>query len=47
MYNKKYFLYKDDGLRAIRALQELMFRNGALVSLIPFFMSGIRKHNYK
>ena len=38
MYNKKYFLYKDDGLRAIRALQELMFRNGALVSLIPFFM---------
>ena len=43
MYNKKYFLYKDDGLRAIRALQELMFRNGTLVSLIPFFMAGIRR----
>jgi len=41
MYNKKYFLYKDDGLRAIRALQELMFRNGVLVSLIPFFIYGI------
>ncbi len=39
MYNKKYFLYKDDGLRAIRALQELIFRNGCLVSLIPFFLT--------
>ena len=38
MYNKKYFLYKDDGLRAIRALEELMFRTGSLISLIPFFI---------
>lgn len=38
MYNKKYFLYKDDGLRAIRALEELMFRIGSLISLIPFFI---------
>tara|TARA_B110000259_G_scaffold526_1_gene752 strand:+ start:7212 stop:7697 length:486 start_codon:yes stop_codon:yes gene_type:complete len=39
MYNKKYFLYKDDGLRAIRALEELIVRNGILVTLIPFFLS--------
>ena len=25
MYDKKYFLYKDDGLRAIRALSEMIF----------------------
>ena len=45
MYNKKYFLYKDDGLRAIRALQELMFRNGALLSLIPFFIIMNKSNN--
>ena len=28
MYNKKYFLYKDDGLRGIRALQLILFRSG-------------------
>lgn len=38
MYEKKYFLYKDDGLRAIRALQIINFRVGAVVSAIPMFM---------
>lgn len=37
MYNKKYFLYKDDGLRGIRALQLILFRSGAVISLIPFY----------
>ena len=38
MYNKKYFLYKDDGLRAVRALNEMILRIGALTSLTPFFL---------
>jgi hypothetical protein len=38
MYLKKYFLYKDDGLRAIRALQILNYRIGVFISLIPMFM---------
>ena len=38
MYNKKYFLYKDDGLRAIRALQLMMFRCGIFITLLPFFI---------
>jgi len=38
MYVKKYFLYKDDGLRAIRALQIVNFRVGALMSVIPMFL---------
>lgn len=37
MYKKKYFLYKDDGLRAIRALNDLMFNTGLLISLMPVF----------
>tara|TARA_B110000238_G_C15894346_1_gene339118 strand:- start:51 stop:419 length:369 start_codon:yes stop_codon:yes gene_type:complete len=37
MYDKKYFLYKDDGLRGIRALQIILFRSGAVISLIPFY----------
>ena len=40
MYNKKYFLYKDDGLRAIRALNEMVFRIGVLISLVPFYMGA-------
>lgn len=36
MYQKKYFLYKDDGLRAIRALSEMMFTISAIMSMIPF-----------
>ena len=38
MYIKKYFLYQDDGLRAIRALNDLIFNIGAFVSLIPVFL---------
>ena len=38
MYMKKYFLYKDDGLRAIRVLQILNYRVGAFISLVPMFM---------
>lgn len=36
MYEKKYFLYKDDGLRAIRALSEIMFSLSAFMLIIPF-----------
>lgn len=36
MYRKKYFLYKDDGLRAIRALSELMVAISLLLTAIPF-----------
>jgi len=36
MENKKYFLYRDDGLRAIRALTEIMFYFGIIFVLIPY-----------
>lgn len=36
MYDKKYFLYKDDGLRAIRALTEIMMKINLLILFIPF-----------
>jgi len=35
MYKKKYFLYKEDGLRAIRAFQEIMFKMIVLMTFIP------------
>ena len=38
MYIKKYFLYNDDGLRAIRALNDLIFNVGMFISLIPVFL---------
>ena len=38
MYMKKFFLYKDDGLRAIRVLQILNYRIGTVMSLVPMFM---------
>ena len=38
MYIKKYFLYQDDGLRAIRALNDLMMNIGLFVSIIPVFL---------
>jgi hypothetical protein len=38
MYIKKYFLYNDDGLRAIRALNDLILNVGAFISLIPVFL---------
>lgn len=36
MYQKKYFLYKDDGLRAIRALSELLFSISIFNTVIPW-----------
>ena len=43
MYEKKYFLYKDDGLRAIRALSEIMFMISCVINIIPFnfLVSGV------
>ena len=43
MYSKKYFLYKDDGLRAIRAFNEILTQMSMFNGLIPFnmFVSGI------
>jgi hypothetical protein len=35
MYSKKYFLYKDDGLRAIRALCDIVVWINILFSLLP------------
>jgi uncharacterized membrane protein len=36
MYKKKYFLYKDDGLRAIRALSEILIYISILLTIVPF-----------
>jgi hypothetical protein len=36
MYEKKYFLYKDDGLRAIRALADLTFSVVMINTLLPW-----------
>ena len=36
MFDKKYFLYKDDGLRGIRALNEILFKTSVVINLIPF-----------
>ena len=43
MYSKKYFLYKDDGLRAIRAFSDILTQISIFNGLIPFnmFVSGI------
>lgn len=43
MYSKKYFLYKDDGLRAIRAFSEILTQMSMFNGLIPFnmFVTGI------
>ena len=38
MNNKKFFMYKDDGLRAIRALKEIMTYFGIIFCLLPVFM---------
>ncbi|QOI90255.1 hypothetical protein QKU58_gp076 [Pyramimonas orientalis virus] len=44
MYEKKYFLYKDDGLRAIRALSEIMFNISLVNMFIPwsFGTAGVK-----
>lgn len=39
MYNKKYFMYKDDGLRAIRAMKDIMNAFGMLFAIVPFFIA--------
>lgn len=36
MYNKKYFMYKDDGLRAIRALKDIMFGLAIFHGIVPY-----------
>ncbi len=43
MYQKKYFLYKDDGLRAIRALSEMMFSMAVINAIVPwnFLVKGL------
>lgn len=38
MYSKKFFMYKDDGLRAIRALKDLILKLSLLFVLMPFFL---------
>ena len=34
---KKYFRYKTEGLRGVRALKEIMLGVGALISMMPYF----------
>lgn len=43
MYEKKYFLYKDDGMRAIRALTEIMIAVSIINNIMPynFIFEGI------
>jgi hypothetical protein len=43
MYAKKYFLYKDDGLRAIRALSEIMIYVSIFLIALPlnYMVGGI------
>lgn len=36
MYSKKYFLYKDDGMRAIRALTEIMTSIAIINNIMPY-----------
>lgn len=38
MYNKKFFMYKDDGLRAIRALKDIVFKFSIIFALLPYFL---------
>lgn len=42
MYNKKYFLYKEDGMRGIRAYKEMITQLSLTLGVIPFnlFISG-------
>lgn len=36
MYSKKYFLYKDDGMRAIRAFSDIILQYSIVNGIIPF-----------
>ena len=39
MNNKKFFMYKDDGLRAIRGLKEIIIYFGMIFCLMPVFIA--------
>jgi uncharacterized membrane protein (DUF485 family) len=41
MYNKKFFMYKDDGLRAIRAFKDIILYISICLSIFPFFLIKI------
>lgn len=43
MYNKKFFMYKDDGLRAIRGLKEIVTHYGILFAIMPIFYLFIKQ----
>jgi hypothetical protein len=45
MHDKKYFLYKDDGLRAIRALGEVMFTISVINIFVPwnYLINGLKQ----
>ena len=38
LVDKKYFKYKYEGLRAIRAFENLMFNTSIVIYLLPFFL---------
>lgn len=40
MFSKKFFMYKDDGLRAIRAMKEIMFNLSVFHGLVPYHTFG-------
>ena len=46
MYSRKYYLYKDDGLRAIRAFGSMIVNISIVSNLIPynFLVDGIVSH---
>jgi hypothetical protein len=43
MYSKKYFLYKEDGMRAIRALTDILFSITCITTFVHWniFVFGI------
>lgn len=45
MYNKKYFMYKDDGLRGIRALKEIIFGLSVLNGFVPYNLFSLNNIN--
>jgi hypothetical protein len=45
MYMKKYFMYKDDGLRAIRALKQLVLEVGCIIYMIPILVVDAVEQN--
>lgn len=36
---KKYFLYKEDGLRAIFALEKISFNTASVIAMLPIYMA--------